>query len=695
MQMKMTNLCRFVVVVSTLLTTVMMLDADESAYTLKGKRVFEPLPAGAVKPAGWLRDWALLQRDGYTKVMDEIDPEFPRAWTADFSPTCPVGDWGHGSWSYEGGGYWFDGLVRMAYQLEDEELLAMMKKRLAPVLENHTPGGIGHFYWLDRNKDADLQSVHPDYGWGLWASGLYGRAMVEYAAASGDVRAYEAMRDADDSHDIGGITISGLGSAPNNVMNACQDFAFSADQGVGETLTRFFGHDHVDWPELWEPYRTPPVEALWKGEKHYPDYWVARFHGVTFNEAIAGWGAGTLWTGEPEFLATALAWQNLMDERCLQPYGAMVEDELYGPTGAYRSTETCTLAAELWRRIQFVTLTGSGSDADKTERLFFNAGAGTSNRDFTQHVYFQQPNRISPDSFIYSWGNKTNCTFQRKHYPLCCTAGVNRIVPTYTQYLWMATPDNGLAAVLYAPNRLDTKVQGVNVSIDSATDYPFGETITMTVTAEKAVDFPISLRIPSWCENPSLALNGEAVEIKKDENGFARIERTWASGDTIALDFPMKARLERGVDRNAKQVAMPPDGCWGKGSVLGMFPDSELSATPYADVAFGPLLFVYPIAEQDENTQAEGAAWQFALDPEEALADVAVERNAMPEKWAWPVDSPLRLRVKATAAAWQHDPEFPRLPNADEMTLGEKSEITLIPYGCAKLRVSMFPVVEK
>lgn len=689
--MKISNLCRFVAVFGALLMVALMLRAAEPLHALKGKRVFEPLPAGAIKPTGWLRDWALLQRDGYTKVMDSVDPEFPRAWTADFSPTCPVGDWGHGSWSYEGGGYWFDGLVRLAYQLEDDELLAMMKKRLAPVLENHTPEGIGHFYWLDRKNEADIQSVHLDYGWGLWASGLYGRAMIEYAIASGDARALDAMRCSDDSHDIGCITAAGLGSPPNNAWNACQNYERTADSGVAETLTRFFEHDNVLWPGLWEPYRTPPAEALWKGEKHYPEDWVSRFHGVVFNETIAGWAAGTLWTGKPEFLETALAWQKLMDERSLQPYGAMVEDELYGPTGAYRGTETCTLAAELWRRIMLFTLTGVGSDADKTERLFFNAGAGTTTRDFTQHVYFQQPNRITPDSFIYSWGHKTNCTFQRKHYPLCCTAGVNRIVPTYTQYLWMAT-DNGLAAVLYAPNRLDTKVQGVPVAIDSATDYPFGETITMTVAPEKAVEFPIALRIPSWCENPTLALNGETVEIQKDENGFVRIERTWTSGDTIALNFPMKPTLEQGVDRNAKQVAMPAGGAWGKGAILGMFADSELSAIPYADVAFGPLLFVYPIAEKDENTQADGAVWQYALDPDEALADVAVERNPMPEKWAWPVDSPLRLRIKATSASWPHDPEFPHLPTAEEMTLGEESEITLIPYGCAKLRVSMFPV---
>ncbi|MCF0233680.1 MAG: glycoside hydrolase family 127 protein, partial [Thermoguttaceae bacterium] len=585
---------------------------------IKGARAFEPLRAGDVKPAAWLRDWELAARDGFTAVMDEIDPEFPRAWTADFAPNCPVGDWGHGSWSFEGGGYWFDGLVRMARQLDDPELNALVEKRLAAVLENHTPESIGHFYWLNPANEADLQSVHPDYGWGLWASGLFGRAMIEYYRATGDARALDAARCADDSSDFRCVTLTGLGSPPNNAFNAIEDFRHSGDPGVAETLTRFYDKRDVDWPGLWEPYRTPPAEALWKGEKHYPEDWVMRFHGVFFNESLAGWGAGTLWTGRPEFLEAAAGWAKLMDERCLQPYGALVEDECYGPSGAYRCTETCTLAAELWRRVQLFTLTGDGAEADKIERLAFNAAAGAVSRDFTKHVYFQQPNRVSTASFIYSWGNPTNCVFQRKHYPLCCTAGVNRLLPTFVQYLWMKTPDDGLAAVLYAPNALETDVRGQKVRVETATNYPFEETITTTVVPEKSASFPISFRVPAWCAEPKITVAGEEIDVAA-EKGFVKIEREWAPGDVVELRFPMAPRLELGVDRNAKPVAMPDGGAWGKGAVLGMYPYSELSATPCACVSFGPLLFALPIDEIDENAAAPGAVWQFALDPKTAL----------------------------------------------------------------------------
>ena len=83
---------------------------------------FIPLPPGAVEPAGWLRDWCLAARDGFTGHMDEYDDEFKRAWAADHKMTGEGLFWYKGGWPYEGGGYWFDGLTRLGYALHDEAL---------------------------------------------------------------------------------------------------------------------------------------------------------------------------------------------------------------------------------------------------------------------------------------------------------------------------------------------------------------------------------------------------------------------------------------------------------------------------------------------------------------------------------------------------------------------------------------------
>ena len=75
-----------------------------------------PLPPGAIEPAGWLGDWARTARDGYTGHMNEVHPDFPKAWAADYTMTGDqLSYWAKGAWPYEGGGYWFDGMIKLGY----------------------------------------------------------------------------------------------------------------------------------------------------------------------------------------------------------------------------------------------------------------------------------------------------------------------------------------------------------------------------------------------------------------------------------------------------------------------------------------------------------------------------------------------------------------------------------------------------
>ena len=48
---------------------------------------------GAVRPEGWLRDWALAAAKGYTGHMDEVDGEFVKAWREDFTPRGATLNW--------------------------------------------------------------------------------------------------------------------------------------------------------------------------------------------------------------------------------------------------------------------------------------------------------------------------------------------------------------------------------------------------------------------------------------------------------------------------------------------------------------------------------------------------------------------------------------------------------------------------
>ncbi|HUC83819.1 MAG TPA: hypothetical protein VL970_01395, partial [Candidatus Acidoferrales bacterium] len=318
-------------------------------------------------------------------------------------------------------------------------------------------------------------------------------------------------------------------------------------------------------------------------------------------------------------------------------------------------------------------------------------------RDFQTMCYYQSPNRIESEALPI--GNP-NCPgpgclrFTRLGYPqvLCCVGNVNRIIPNYIIHMWMATHDGGLAATLYGPCTVHALAgDRVPVKLDCQTAYPFADSIRIQVTPAQKASFPLYFRIPGWCHEPRLAVNGTAIKNSPDEQGFMRIERSWRPGDTVTLKVPMSVRIDRGYADEYPAANREYYGYLPK----AVFDKKRL---PYESICYGPLLFALPIPDLDPNTPAPNAAWQFALDnnPEKEGRDIVVERHSMPRHWDWPLAAPIDLKAPAEGFAWNPTMTQP-LPNDPVSSAkgGKNQMITLVPYGCTKFRISMFPVTQK
>ena len=625
--------------------------APERTHALKRPAKLEMLRPGEVKPQGWLRDWCVTARNGYISRMDEIDQAFPRAWSRDFHPRGKYLDWpdkDKGAWCAEGGAYWFEGMVRLAWELDDEELKAYARKRLEPLLECMNPNSIAFIYWMNRNDPAQMAEVEKaNHGSIVGSSGRTTRAFLAYYEATGDERALRALKWCLDDP-----RFYFFGNPLTLPAPACDTWRYCGDEKIAAALDNFFATK--PYPDKWPamryalPVDHDAVHMRVRRDKDPNKGWSWRLqHGVVCYESMLSWVKGTLWTGEYKYLSNVRAWLDLQERACRQPHGVTVADEQYGWAGPNRGTETCVVAGDILLYSTLAGVTGEGRFADHVERSFFNAGAACVSRDFMHHVYFQTPNRPDGDVLFHAGPHATGGkggSYETKHWPLCCTAALLRILPGYVQWMWMKPAAGGLAATLYAPNTLETDVDGTAVRINTKTDYPFNETLEMSVATEKPAKFPLRLRIPEWCVNPSVAVNCEKQNLAVGADGFAVIDREWKTGDVVSLRFPMTPRAETMRDYN--------DG--GK---------------PYVSLSYGPLLFAYGLAEKDENTPMPGQRTDWRLDSSCVLDGARVVREAMPEKWDWPLAAPLRLRVKS----------------AD----GEALE--LVPYGCAKLRVAMFP----
>lgn len=623
--------------------------------------------------------------------MEDVDVAFQQAWAADY---CMRGDelsyWDRGAWPYEGGGYWFDGMIRLGHCLHDDFLLRKAKERFDVVVNHMDDDGILFMWWLDKNTQADVEAIGKmaggeAQGWPIWANGLLGRAMVAHYASSGDPRVLRALKTA---YGRDGQWLN-QGFALTNLWPAFETYTWTGNEIIRNALTDFFARNPIESADkkvrLYESWynRMPDESRPWFRQ---PD------HGVHFNESTIPWAIGYLWTGQEAYRDAPCRWYDMIErgDDGMQPHGVPVCDENSGPTGSLRGSETCNVSAYMWSQITLMRVAGDARMGDRVERAFFNAAPNAVTRDFKAHVYHQTPNRISP-----SLPEGGGLQYQPKQWPQCCGANVNRFLPNYVTHMWMATYDNGLAATHYGPCKVKALVADrLSVELDCRTAYPFDEVIEIDVQPSRPAQFKLAFRIPGWCASPELTLNGTSCAVNADTNGFARLERVWNPGDRVRMCFPMTPRVKMGHDNNVED-------------------------TPYATVSYGPLLFALGIPDTaDANTVDDRFAWNYALDldTQQPLFGVQVERRPMPAKWQWQLDAPLTLSVGARRFDWpaatrhafpasategsEASPFHPEhivthLPAQPVSSDAATEQIRLVPYGCAKFRISMFPVTQR
>ncbi|MDR3269356.1 MAG: glycoside hydrolase family 127 protein [Tannerella sp.] len=641
--------------------------------SVKVKPVFISLPAGAVSPQGWIRDCAVNASNGITGHLDEWSPTYGMAWKGvGFEARGADPKTGMG-WPLEQASYWLDGAVRLAYILNDTALINKVSSRLDQVVDGVLNGGNSFIYW----QNVDFIDRKQDFN--NWAHSHMGRALVAYCEASGKPRVLEALTKVYGDFPLVSVPFHTKGrvSGCNNADPMLATYELSGDKRILNAVL-----------EMAESAETKETVQKWNSH----DY--ENGHGVIVYENLRIPAMLYPCTGHPDFLQATKAHLDWLDEHHLLPFGIASSEEHVAGIGATRNTETCNVATSAWTYQQLYEITGEGSLGDRIEKIFFNAAPAPVARDYQTMAYYQSPNRIEelmPSETPGHPGSDASSYIFRPtgHEVLCCVGNLTRAVPNYIMHIWMGTADRGLAATLYGPSEVNTFVgKDVPVKITTETAYPFEETIKMTVEPAKAVAFPLYLRIPEWCKQPEIKINGEPVSINS-LSGFVKVDRKWKKGDTVDLNFPMRVEVATG-----RETAFPREDYFVKGGSSGrpLAHETEVNS-PYRTVSYGPLLFAFPVKDINPNRQASGEKWNYALISEDAQS-IRVSRSEMPATWQWQIeDAPVKLIAKAATFDWQPSAILP-LPK-EEVTGSEEMDITLVPYGCTKFRISMFPIAKK
>jgi len=291
------------------------------------------------------------------------------------------------------------------------------------------------------------------------------------------------------------------------------------------------------------------------------------------------------------------------------------------------------------------------------------------------HQYDQQPNQIQCSRGPRPWttnGPESNLYGLEPNFG-CCTANMHQGWPKFAAHLWMATANGGLAAVAYAPCELNTKLGNIPVRVEEQTEYPFDGGILLVVKPQRAVKFPLELRVPAWAEEPSVRVNGKRVEAVR-AGSFAAIHREWKPGDRVELDFPMRPRASRSyhnsvvVERGPVVYSLDILTEWRKLRTRGMTADWE----------------AYP-----------QSAWNYALEINERTARGAVElKSTSLERGVFTREgAPVRIKVPGRRIPqWQSENGWAgELPQSPVASQEPRETLRLVPYGAAKLRITAFP----
>ena len=119
----------------------------------------------------------------------------------------------------------------------------------------------------------------------------------------------------------------------------------------------------------------------------------------------------------------------------------------------------------------------------------------------------------------------------------CCPPNISRLIASIGEYSYSQAGQRVYVS-LYHDNAAALEVGGQAFTLEQSTNYPWDETIQFTIKTDKPIDFELALRIPDWCYNSEITVNGEAQDAVI-ERGFAVLTRQWSDGDTVELRLAM------------------------------------------------------------------------------------------------------------------------------------------------------------
>jgi len=619
---------------------------------------FRTLPLGSIRPRGWLARQLRIQADGLSGHLDEFWPDVGQSqW------------FGGDAEGWERAPYWLDGVIPLAWVLDDTALQEKVSKHIRTIVQRQRPDG----WYGPYPADAGARSYD------LWAILLANKMMTQYHEATADEAAFRAIE----------ASLRALATkveqAPLHNWGRYRWFeglvpVYYVYERTGDAwlldLARRLQEQGFDYPAFYrgeDVALSTPRRGLWTWAKHVVNT------GMAIKAGALAWRL----TGRDEDRTEPARMLGVLDRYHGQVTGMFTGDECLAGKNPIQGSELCAVVEFLYSLEMALAVLGEPWIGDRLERVAFNALPATFSPDMWAHQYDQQVNQVqcthNPDHMWTTNGPESNLYGLEPNYG-CCTANMHQGWPKFAAHLWMTTPDEGLAVVAYAPSEARFRPRGVPATVSLDTDYPFRETMSLAVATEQPVAFPLSLRVPKWSEGAVLRLEGGG-DIPLQPGTFHRLEREWRGTTRLSLHLPMSPKVTlrynegAAVERGPLVYSLALEEHWTR--INADRPGREL---PHGDFEVRP-----------------ASDWNYglALRNGQVESGIHFEERPVGERPFSPEGAGMAARVSGRQIEnWklEHGWAGEFGPGVRESTEPLR-ELTLIPYGCTNIRVTEFPRV--
>ncbi|MDI9864373.1 glycoside hydrolase family 127 protein [Flectobacillus sp. DC10W] len=640
-----------------------------ASYCLQAQsNYYQPLPLGTIKPKGWLREMLLTQKNGSTGKLDELYPLVMgqrNGWLG-----------GDGD-QWERGPYWIDGLLPLAYILDDKELIAKVKPWIEWSIKSQQPNG-----YFGPSKDYDYEAgIQRDNSHDWWPKMVMLKILQQYYSATQDKRVLTLMSN---------YFRFQLKELPQKPLD---HWTFWAKFRVADNLMAVYWLYDITH----EPFLLDLGELLHKQSFDFTHQFLqtdflthfGSIHTVNLAQGLKEPIIYYQKHQEAKYLEAVK--KGLIDIRHYNGFanGGYGGDEALHGNNPTQGTELCTIVEMMFSLEKALEITGDISFADQLEKLAFNALPTQITDDFMERQYFQQANQVMATRHQRNFGDNHGgtdlCFGLLTGYP-CCTSNMHQGWPKFTQNLWYTTADKGIAALVYSSNEMKTLVgENTMLAVLEETNYPFDESIKFTLSLNKSDSFPFHLRIPAWCKKAIVKVNGKDFQ-EIEGNQIVKLNRIWKNGDIVELILPMhifknkwfenSLSIERGpityalkIGEESKRIINTKDS--------KIYGESYIESRPTTDWNFG--IFEMPDSKL------------------ESFFITTKSNHILSYPWNTQ-NAPITIRTKAKKIpTWtlynESAGHLPYSPIYGLEASNLEEDIELIPYGCTTLRISQFPVV--